>query len=217
MRVVEVQGFDLSACGGTHLRSAGETGTISIRRWERQRKQLRVEFLCGWRALRDHRQKNTAILQLANNFSVGESEVVEAIERLRTDAQLCQRALKKLKQQALDYEARALLSEAPTHNDCQVVVRVFSERDPQEVRVLALRLVRGTRSVALLGAVNDMGRLFFARSADLSMDMGSLLQETFRAIGEGGGGGRPNLAQGGGLPPQEVERALALALERLIS
>ncbi len=217
VRVVEVEDFDLSACGGTHLRSTGETGSIFIRRWERQRKRVRVEFLCGWRALRDHRRKNADILHLAHSFSVGEGEVIEAIERLQADAQACQRTLKRLREQSLDWEALTLLSEAPAHGDCRIVVRAFEGRDPQEIRILALRLVREEQTVALLGAVNDMGRLFFARSAGLPVDMNELLQETCRAIGEGGGGGRPNLAQGGGLSGQKVQEALALALQRLTS
>ncbi|MCG2768744.1 MAG: DHHA1 domain-containing protein [Anaerolineae bacterium] len=217
VRVVAVEDFDLSACGGTHLKSTGETGMIFVRRWERQHKKIRVEFLCGWRALRDHRQKNNAILHLAQSFSIGEWELLEAVERLQAEVQSCHRSLKTLREQALDHEARSLLSEAHPQDHWKIVVKAFEGRDPQEVRILALRLVHEEGVVALLGAVNDMGRLFFARSSDLPMDMGELLRETCEAIGSGGGGGRANLAQGGGLPSQEVYGALALALQKLTS
>jgi len=217
VRVVAVEDFDLTACGGTHLKSTGEIGMIFIRRWERQRKKIRVEFMCGWRALRDHRQQNDAILHLAQSFSVGEGELVKAVERLQTEVQSCHRSLKKLKEQALDYEARSLLSEAHPQEHWKIVVKAFEGRDPQEIRILALHLVRESGVVALLGTINDMGRLFFARSSDLSMDMAELLRETCNAIGSGGGGGGANLAQGGGLPSQEVYEALALALQKLTS
>jgi len=217
VRVVAVEDFDLSACGGTHLKSTGETGTILIRRCERQRKKIRVEFLCGWRALRDYRKKNSVIQHLAQSFSIGERELTETIERLQTEVRSCRRSLKELRAQALEHEAQSLLSEAHPQDHWKIVVRAFKERDPQEIRILALRLVHGEGVVALLGAINDQGRLFFARSADLPMDMSDLLRETCEAIGSGGGGGRPNLAQGGGLPSQEVEEALALALQRLTS
>ena len=217
VRVVEIEDFDLSACGGTHLKSTGETGMIFIRRAERQHKKIRVEFLCGWRAMCDHRQKNSAILHLAQSFTVAESDLVEAVERLQTEVQSCHRSLKKLREQALDHEVQSLLSEAHSQDHWKIVVKAFEGRDPEEVRILALHLVHEEGVVALLGAVNDMGRLFFARSSDLPMDMGELLRETCEAIGSGGGGGRADLAQGGGLPSQEVYGALALALRKLTS
>lgn len=217
VRVVAIEDFDLSACGGTHLKSTGEAGMIFVRRWERQRKKIRVEFLCGWRALRDFRQKNNAILHLAKSFSVGDWELIEAVERLQAEVQSCHRSLKTLKEQALDHEAQSLLSDAHPQDHWKIVVKAFEGRSPEEVRILSLRLVHEEGVVALLGAVNEMGRLFFARSSDLPMDMAELLRETCESIGSGEGGGRGNLAQGGGLPSQEVYEALAFALQKLTS
>jgi len=217
VRVIEVEGFDLSACGGTHVRSSGEIGSISIRRWELRRNKIRVEFLCGWRALRDHRQKNAVVLRLAQDFSVGEWELEEAVKRLRAEAQTCHSTLKRLREQALDHEAEVLYSKAPVHGGYRVVARAFKNRNPDEVRLLAIRLAHKEQTVALLGCANDVGRIFFARSEDLSMNMKELLQETCQSIGKGGGGGTPSMAQGGGLPAHTVEQALTLASNTIVS
>src|ERR1019366_2124891 len=56
IRLVEVLGFDLSACGGTHVGSTGGVGNISIRKLDRAKGLARVEFLCGGRALRRSRR-----------------------------------------------------------------------------------------------------------------------------------------------------------------
>ena len=82
IRVVTVQDFDVCACGGTHVRATGEVGCIHIRGWERRRGQVRVEFLCGWRALHDYRTENVTCQDLANRFSVGIGELPLAFSRL---------------------------------------------------------------------------------------------------------------------------------------
>jgi len=216
IRVIDVDDFDRCACGGTHVRATGEIGAIHVRRLERRHQCTRVEFLCGWRALRDHRWQNSTIRHLAQSFSVGAGELAQAVDRLQTEAQGCQRMLKELRQTSLDHEARALLALTPTDDNLTIVAKDFEGRDPQEVRILALRLAASESTIALLAATDQTGRLFFARSADLAIDMSQLLQETCAHIG-GGGGGRPNLAQGGGVPVEKVREALALATQKLLT
>jgi len=214
VRIVDISGFDRSACGGTHVNATGEVGLIKIRRWERRGKETRVEFLCGWRALRDYRWKNETILSLANEFSVAEREILEAVHRQINEIKSLRRESNRLRDQVLDYEALALLAEAKDCGDVRVVVHAFEDRDPEDIRRIALRMIEGDRRVALLGLGAPKGRLVFARSADLSVDMGMLLKRVCAVVG-GGGGGRPHFVQGGGLPGERVREALDLALREL--
>jgi alanyl-tRNA synthetase len=189
-------------------------GPIAIRKWERRGQTTRVEFVCGWRAVRDHRWKTAAINELALAFSVKDKELPSAVQRLMQEAEENRRELSRLKSERLVAEANQLLTEAIAWHDVRVVVRVFEDRDAQEVRNLALLLAKGYKTVALLGTGGQRARLFFARSDDVSVDMAALLKKTCLTFG-GSGGGQPHLAQGGGLRGDQVGEALLLASQSL--
>ena len=215
IRIVEVEGFDYSPCGGTHCQRTGGVGLIKITRVERRGQDTRVEFLCGGRALADYRSKNRTVNELANQFSVGSWELAESVERLAEEAQSSRRELNASKNRLLDYEAAELLAEAEQHGDIRVVKKVFTDREGEEVRRLALRLVESEGSVALLGSAGGKAQLFFACSADLAYDMNDLLKRACQVVG-GGGGGQRDFAQGGGPDGGKVGEALKIAYERLL-
>jgi len=216
IRIVEVEGFDYSPCGGTHCQRTGEVGLIKITRVERRGQETRIEFLCGGRALADYRGKNRTVNELANQFSVGAWELAEAVERLAEEVKSNRRELNAAKDRLLDYEAAELLAEAERHGDIRLVRKVFTDREGEEVRRLALRLVESEGSVALLGLAGEKAQLVFACSADLPYDMNDLLQKACWVVG-GGGGGRPHFAQGGGPDDSKVGEALEIAYERLLA
>jgi alanyl-tRNA synthetase len=216
IRMVEVEGFDYSPCGGTHCQRTGEVGLIKITRIERRGQDTRIEFLCGGRALADYRGKNRTANELSNRFSVGTWELAEAVERLIEEVKSTRRELNTAKNRLLDYEAAELLAEAEQHGDIRVVRRVFADREGEEVRRLALRLRESEGSVALLGLSGEKAQLFFACSADLAYDLNDLLKRACQAIG-GGGGGQRHIAQGGGPDGSRVGEALEIAHERLLA
>ena len=217
IRIVEIEDFDYSPCGGTHCRRTGEVGLIKITRAERRRQETRVEFLCGWRALADYRRKNRTVNELAQRFSVGTWELREAVERLAAEAKACRRELKAARERLLDYEAAELWAEAERCGDFRLVKRAFAGRSGDEVKRLAMRLAEREGCVALLGLREEgKARLFFARSADLACDMGVLIGEACRIVG-GRGGGRPHLAQGGGPDAARIEEALDCAYRSLVA
>lgn len=215
VRIVEVEGFDLSPCGGTHLRRTGELGLIKVRRWERRGRESRVEFLCGWRALLDYRWKNEIINRLALDFSVKDREVSEAVQRLMAEDKANRRELNRLKEELLDHQAHTLLEGAEERGGLRLVRHLFDDRDVEEVRRLALRLVDHEGCVALLGVRGEKGNLVFARSDDLPFDMCQLLKRACCMV-EGSGGGRPHLAQGGGPAVDRLEEALNFAWQEIM-
>jgi len=214
IRIVEVEGFDRSPCGGTHCSRTGEVGPIAIRKLERRAQEVRVEFLCGWRAVRDYRWKTAAINQLALAFSVKDRELPTAVLRLIQEATDSRREAERLRDELLEAEAAKLLAEATSWNDTQVVRRAFDDRDPQQVRKLASLLTSGHGTIALLGISGNDGRLVFACTEDSSADMAELMKQTCLAFG-GKGGGQRRMAQGGGFPGGMVTKALDLASEML--
>jgi alanyl-tRNA synthetase len=214
IRIVEVEGFDRSPCGGTHCARTGEVGPIAIRRWERRGQETRVEFVCGWRALRDYRWKTATVNELALAFSVKDREMAAAVQRLMQEAADSRRELQRSREELLTTEAAGLIAAASVSHDIRIVCKAFAERDVAEVRKLAALLVAQPRTVALLGIAGQQARLIFARSTDIRDDMATLLKKTCQAF-SGSGGGQPHLAQGGGFPAEQISAALDLAYQTL--
>ena len=213
VRVVSVPEFDHSACGGTHPRSTGGVGLAHIRRWERRAGVVRVEFVCGDRAVRELRWKNAALARIAGALSVGAEEVEAAVTRLRDAEERARKRLQNLGDQLIDYEAQDLIAHAELVGSVRVVRRAYADRGLEEVRALA-RAISAGGCIALLSLRAEKTQLIFARAEGLALDCGKLLGETLAPFG-GRGGGQPALAQGGLPDAASLEEALDAAVERL--
>lgn len=195
VRIVDVVGFDMNPCGGTHVARTGEIGLIKIVRLEHRGELTRVEFLCGGRALRDYRAKNATVAQLATRLTVGYWELDSAVDRLQAEAKELRHDLREAQARMLDFEVAQLAEEAEPVGAHSVVVRVWVGRAPEELRALALALVGQPGMVALLASVGERTHLCFARSEDAELDVAALLRHACSGL-DGKGGGRPHLAQG---------------------
>ena len=212
VRVVEIPGFDCCACGGTHVRATGEIGLIKIVRSERRGAETRVEFLCGGRALADYQAKNDLIMDLAREFTVGHSEVGDLVHRMADELKDARRDLRHARDGLLDAEAAALWQQALVLGGVRVVKALLPGRSAQDAKHLAQRLVDRPKTAVLLGGgeAGEKGQFTFARSGDVDLHMGTLVRQACQVIG-GGGGGRPEFAQGGGPQGDRVAEALDAA------
>jgi alanyl-tRNA synthetase len=210
VRVIEIADYDLSPCGGTHAERTGEVGLIAVRGWERAKKMTRVHFLCGVRALDDYREAGRAVDAIARKFSAGREEAESSVTRLIDENKRLSRRARELAGIAAKVEARELIEAAEPVGGARIVSRVFEDRDVEELKLLAHRLVDDDNVVALL-ASKDGGtaRLVFARSANLSADMNALMRAACERLG-GRGGGKPEFAQGGGPKVSELSEALKM-------
>jgi alanyl-tRNA synthetase len=218
VRIVEVEGFDRSACGGTHARRTGEVGPIKVRRWERRGETSRVEFVCGWRALRDYAHRVDATRTLAERLSVKDTDLVDAVGRALDERERLRDANAEMQARLLELEARELLASArelpgPAR---RLVARVFDGRAPDELKRLALNLTRAEGTIALLGSRGERPQVVFAQSPGLPADLGAILRQVGPPAGVRGGGSH-DLAQGGGPPIADVEAAVEAAAAMLAS
>ena len=214
LRIVEISDFDLSACGGTHCQRTGEVGLVKIRRWERVNRQARVEFYCGWRALRDYRWKNRAVYRLSRLYSSSEREVVEAAQGHLERAQGSRKQLDQLENFLLKAESRVLLKSIKHIKGIEVICEILLEDQRERGRELARRIVQNPQRVALLAVSGEKPTLFFACSDDLQYDMTQLIRLCAASI-DGRGGGRRTQAQAGGTRSDGLQQALQTALEQL--
>ncbi|MFL6229557.1 MAG: alanyl-tRNA editing protein [Pyrinomonadaceae bacterium] len=218
LRVVEIEGFDLSPCGGTHARRAGEVGVIVARSWERAKGLTRIEFAAGVRALADYRLANRAAREAGTVFSVAREDVPAHAARLVEENKQLARRVRALEGLAAKVEAEELI-EAAGDGDSQggtkIVARVVAGRDAESLKLLASSIASHAGAVALLGARDgDQARLVFARAADAPGDMNALMREAC-AIVEGRGGGRAEVAQGGGRGVERLGEAVEAAARSL--
>lgn len=214
VRVIEVDGFDFSACGGTHPKASGEVGIIVVRRWERYKGGTRVEFLCGNRALRDYEAQNAVTWELSRLLSVAVSELPTAQARLQEQAAEWRHGWEKARAAMLESEAEALWQGAVTLPGGGWLVKAnLGDRPAEEAKAIAGDLCHHPSTVALLGTVSGgRAQLLFQRSADLSVDLNQLLRSVLPAL-EGRGGGQPSVAQGGGPRVEGLEEALQRAAD----
>jgi len=204
IRVVEISDFDWTACGGTHPRRTGEIGLIKILRLEKIRGNVRLEFLCGRRALRDYAWKHRDLRAMANRLTVDASEVRDVFERLLEERREQTKKIRKLQESLAGYEADDLARKA----EGGVVRRVFADRELQGVRRLALSLVREREAVALFGLkAGERVHLVLACGESLGLDLRELVPLLGPVI-EGKGGGRPTLVEMAGTRKEGLEEAL---------
>ncbi|MEW6723359.1 MAG: DHHA1 domain-containing protein [Bacillota bacterium] len=213
LRLIEVEGFDLNACGGTHPRRTGEVGLVKIIGWERMRRQVRVRFFCGWRALSDYSLKNEIVAGLVATLAVPAVQLRDEAARLQESLAAADRELRQLRQELLAAEAAALLAGASSNPaGLRVLVRRWEGREAGELRLLAqMTLKEATSTIVVFGSVQaEKAHLVLGRSNDLELDVRPALNAAL-ALVEGRGGGPPALAQGGGPATGRLNEALEAA------
>jgi alanyl-tRNA synthetase len=191
LRVVEVDGFDYSACGGTHVRRTGEIGLIKLGATEKIRGNLRFDFLCGGRALRDYRAKDRTARRMSAAFSCPAAEVYGHVEKLSAEAKALRKRTRGLGERLAAFEAAEIVRDAPG----RVIAGVLEDRTPEEARFLALGIVkRGPFAVAYGAAGEDQGHLIVARSETMKADLRQLAPVIGALVPVKGGGG-PSLIE----------------------
>ena len=198
LRLIDVEGFDLSACGGTHVARTGAIGIIAVASTERFRGGTRVEFVCGGRALRSHRLLRDTVAASVRLVSVLPADLPAGIERLQGEAKDSKRRLKDLHGRLAAFEAAALADAAEARGPYRVVAQAVEGWDANGLKSLASAIVERPGHVAMLFSIPSPSSVVIARSSDVTIDSGAVLKALTARFG-GKGGGRPELAQGGGL------------------
>jgi alanyl-tRNA synthetase len=197
LRLIDVEGFDLSACGGTHVARTGGIGTIAVASWERFKGGQRLEFLCGGRALEGYRRLRDTVTASVRLLSVLPAELPAAIERLQADAKEQKRALEGLQRDLAGYRADELAAGAEETATGRLVARAV-DADANGLKALATAIVAKPGFVVVLISSSTPALAVIARSADVNVSSQKLLASLIAEFG-GRGGGRPEMAQGGGL------------------
>ena len=198
LRVVEIHEYDLSACGGTHVSRTGAIGMIAIAGFERFKGGLRVEFVCGARALHAYRALKGAVDGSVRLLSVLPGELPAAIEKLQAGARAQQKTQDALQERLAVHEAAHLAASGEKIGAMTFVGAAVSGWDAAGLKRLASAVANRPATVAVLLTAEPPSLVVVSRSQDLAFDAGLVMKELLGRFG-GKGGGKGAMAQGGGL------------------
>jgi alanyl-tRNA synthetase len=211
VRIISIENLDRSACGGTHVRATGEIGPILVRKLDRVRGNLRIEFLCGARAVARARADFDALSKIARVFSSPLDEAPALVETLREKLQESERTRAKLSTELAQARGRALYAEAAVGPDGirRTIRRV--ESIGEESRVEAQSFTAAGPAIFVAIAQNPPA-ILIAASRDSGVNSGEVLKRLLGPRG-GRGGGSATMAQGS-LPSNAALEELAADLSR---
>jgi alanyl-tRNA synthetase len=211
LRLIDVEDWDLSACGGTHVARTGAIGIIAVSAWERFKGGQRLEFLCGSRALRRWRSMRDWLAASIRLLSVLPEELPSSIERLQAELKDHKRAAVALQTELARFRATELAAAAEPIAAGRLVLRAV-ESDANALKSLATAITSAPGFVVVLVSAASPVLVVVSRSPDVGVSAQHIIAGLVASFG-GRGGGRPELAQAGGLgdtPEAVLTRARAL-------
>ncbi|MDR6879778.1 DHHA1 domain-containing protein [Bacillus sp. 3255] len=192
IRIVEIQGIEYNACGGTHVASTGEIGMIKLLRSEKQKGNTRVYFKCGYRALDEFNDCMTILGALSVKYNTGKDEIMDRIAKWEQEHKQLQAELSELKERNDAYVAQELLTLSSGH---PFVAHVFEDRVLKDLQMLAAKLAEESKLPVLLASQLD-NKVVLANSGGTPVACGAFLKANLGAYA-GKGGGSDRIAQAG--------------------
>ena len=218
IRVVEIEEWDREACAGTHVDNTHELGMIKMIRNERLQDGIeRLEYAAGTAAVEYIQSREEILRKACEPISVPPSKLPDSVSRFFNEWKAQKKEIERLQKENARNLISNLISGAEEIGDVRFIFHK-AQAEMKELQALAAELTREKRVVALLVSDKEGVKMMLARSGDVDLDMTVLLREGMKAV-KGGGGGRPDFAQGGGKDPAGIPAArdivLGLIKERL--
>jgi alanyl-tRNA synthetase len=212
LRIVTIEKLDRSACGGTHVRATGEIGAILIRKLEKVRQSVRIEFLCGARAVARARNDYEALSKIGTLLSASIDNAPEMVASLSETARTADKARRKLELELATHQGRELYDATePGPDNLRRHIRRAAGGSLDELRGLAQSFTAQSRAV-FLAALENPASVLYAVSADSGLNAGQALKAAL-ATAEGRGGGTARLAQGSLPESARLDQVIDLLLQ----
>jgi alanyl-tRNA synthetase len=206
IRIVEIDGYDYSPCGGTHVLSTGSIGLVKVLKVERQNDKQRVYFIAGLQALGVFHHMYDAFTGLANRMSISWQDIPEVVNKQAEQLGTLQKELQSLRLVGVKYEAHELAINAEEFAGIKLVRAGFENRSVNELRLLAEELKKIAGIIAYLASFDGQKVSLIVTCGDGSGKDARQLLSSQLALINGKGGGDARLAQGGGVSSQDQYR-----------
>ncbi|MBU5427140.1 hypothetical protein KQI41_12010 [Tissierella pigra] len=197
IRIVEIDNIDFSPCAGTHLRSTGEIGIIKIRKWEKYKGNIRIEFVCGNRALYDYRWKNKMINDIGLFLSSKDLDVLEKVKILYAQKEDLEKTNKSLREDICIYKGEDLLRHSFKINNTSFISKIFDNMDLKEISLISNYLSNSNTLIQLYGSIyEEKGQFLINIPKEFDINLKNILKDVSEEFNIKGGGS-PQTIQGG--------------------
>jgi len=198
IRIVEIDGFDYSACGATHCPQTGMIGAIKIIRTERINQKVRVSFVAGIQAMEYFHQYQEITTTLAADLSSHPQDVVALVQKQANQLHTVEKELRQLRLTYSAFEAQDLLANAEIHGSLKVILKTFENRPVNEIRSLGNEFKAQPELVSMLATFDGHKLVLVATCGQNTGISARELLNRQLALIDGRGGGDDQIAQGGG-------------------
>jgi len=209
LRIVKV-GSDIEACGGTHCLNTGVVGPIKILKTERIQDGVeRLEYAAGDSAVLAGQETEKLLRDSADILSIQPEILPVTVDRFFEEWKELKKENEKLKEEVAGARTIRMLQNAQKINGFSVIVNVSKGDDIESLRMAAAEILKTDDAVAILLSECDGVKTVAAcgkNAVAKGLKAGELVKIMSAAVG-GGGGGRPDLAMGGGPNAAEIQKA----------
>ncbi|MCF6460623.1 alanyl-tRNA editing protein [Clostridium sp. Cult3] len=216
IRIVEIDGIDFSPCCGTHLRNTGEIGLIKIRKVENYKGNIRVEFVCGNRALLDYTWKNRYIREIGNLLSTKDKDVYDRVINLYSQKESLKKENRILREELYEYKAQELLKKARLIKGVNFICYKYDDMEFREINSMVSYLNSLENYILIFGVHNKKQSNFIvSRSTNLNINMKIIHKEIAKEINIKGGGSSQTVQ--GACTKDELDLVLEKFYEKILN
>lgn len=208
IRVIRIEDFDFSPCGGTHLKSTSEVGMIKIKKSNNNNEGIRVEFVCGRWALKDYQWKNQMINDLSHLLTTKDTEIKDRVEALNAEVIETKKEVNTLKTEILDIKTQAIANDYDIIDGVHVITQKIKDYGIKELRYIANSIIEKENTrVCLIGLEGEKVHLVLGKNKALDYALKDTFNDYIKEL-KGNGGGSPFLCQGSGTNHDVIEDLL---------
>ncbi|CEI72875.1 alanyl-tRNA editing protein [Romboutsia hominis] len=216
IRIVKIGDLDSNACCGVHPKSTLDVRMIKIRRWEKNKDSIRIEFLAGKRAINSSLKRDIYLTDICRYLSSTEEEAINGVKKLHDKLEDALYEKRKIEDVIVNFEIKEMINNSDKVNDISIIKKIYIDKDIKYISKIASKITESENVISLVGVKNDdRVNLVFASSKNINnISMNNILRDTMTLL-DGRGGGSTFLAQGGGNNNGNLEVAIDYAFDKI--